>query len=130
MNMSNYELDGQADAVVKLHRMLNALAQAEVGDDVMETMVSALMKQMEDGYRLAFPILAGSGRVLLCVALLARANDPRLKAVRQLRVSGEATHVLIFLAFASEREWVKQATQMSRLFPEQPDKPEWMIAEK
>jgi hypothetical protein len=109
--------------------MLNKLAETEVGDGLINSMVSALMKQMEGGYRLAFPVVKGHRRILRCVALLAPASDRRLKAIRQLQVTPGATHVVVFLAFESEPQWLEQANQMTRLFPEQPGKPELVIAE-
>jgi hypothetical protein len=115
---------------VKLHRMLNKLAETKVGDSFIGAITSAMLEQMEDGYRLAFPIFVDPHKLILqCVALLARANDPRLKAIRQLQISQKANHVLVFQAFASSNEWLKQATQMAKLFPEQPDKPELVITE-
>ena len=74
-NMSHEKSDEQVDAMVKLHRMLNNLAITKVGDGFINATTSAMRKQMEDGYRLAFPAFMGHGELLRCVALLARAND-------------------------------------------------------
>ncbi len=116
--------------MVKIHRMWNKLAETKVGNDFSGATISALLKQMEDGYRVAFPIFMDQGQVIHCVALLALANDPRLRAIRQLEVAVDATHVFVFLAFPSEKEWLKQAIQIAKLFPEQPGKPELIIATK
>jgi hypothetical protein len=120
----------QAASTVRLHRLLNKLAEMQVGDGFINALASALLEQMEAGYRLTFPVVIGQGRIVQCVALLARASDRRLKAIRQLAVPAEVTHVLVFLAFASEHEWLKQASLIKRLFPEQPDKPEWVFGAK
>jgi hypothetical protein len=108
----------------KLHRLVNRLAEAKGGERFINALTSALLGQIEDGYRLTFPVLMGDDGPMRCVALLALTSDFRLKAIRQLQVPSEATHVLVFLAFASESEWLKQADAFARLFPEQPDKPE------
>ncbi len=128
MNMSN-EKDEWPSGTVRLHRLLNKLAEADVGDGFINSLASAMTEQMEDGYRLTFPVVKTHGRILQCVALLAPASDRRLKAIRQLQVTPGATHVLVFLAFESEPQWLEQANQMTRLFPEQPGKPELVIAE-
>jgi len=113
--------------MIRLHRLLNKAAESKIESDLLEAMIFALLDQMEDGYRLAFPEVTGGEQVLRCVALLALASDPRLRAIRQLRVPRGATHVLIFLAFTSESEWLKQADQMAMLFPEQPNVAELIL---
>jgi hypothetical protein len=128
--LSNQKPDSQVGPTVSLHRMLNRLAMTEVGDAFINGIASALLEQMEDGYRFVVPLsIRPGGQVLRCVALLALVNDPRLRAFRQLRISPGATHVLVFQAYASEGEWLKQVNLMAKLFPEQPDKPEFILAE-
>ncbi len=129
-NMAPEKSHTLGDAQARLQRMLNRLAETEMADDAINALASALLEQMEDGYRLTFPIVMCHGRTLQCVALLARATDRRLRAIRELRVAPQATHVFVFHAFASEHEWLEQATQMTRLFPEQPDKPERVVGVK
>jgi hypothetical protein len=114
--------------MIKLHRLVNRLAQCEVGDTLINAVASSLLGQIDDGYRLGFPMITGHGRLLQCVTVLAVATDPRLKCIRQLQVPADATHVLVFLAFTSEREWEAQAKQMAVLFPEQADKPVSVIS--
>ena len=119
----NQNTNEQVKATVKLHRLLNRLAASSAEDAFINAMVLAMLRQMVGGYRLAFPIIESQGVMLRCVALLAQANDRRLMAIRQLRISPGATHILVFLAFASEHEWLKQAKQIARLFPAQPTNP-------
>jgi hypothetical protein len=112
---------------VSLHKVVNRLVESKIDNDMVEDMISRLLPQMKDGYRLAFPCFITGKQILQSVVLLALASDPRLKGIRQLQVPSDATHVLVFLAFDSNEKWLQQANKIVRLFPEQPDAPEFVI---
>jgi hypothetical protein len=119
--------DKEPRNMVRLYRVLNRLAQTSISDNTINALASSLLQHMEDGYRLVFPILMHNDNVLQCVALLALADDPRWETIREWKVTAGATHVLLFFAFASEDLWFKHVTHLARLFPEQPEKTEFII---
>ena len=126
---SNKPSEEKTHEMVKLHRFINAVVKNNIENGFINNLVTALLNEMEDGYRVVFPALQNKGRVVQCVALLALAHDPRLKSIRQLIIPSEATHVLVMMGFQSENEWLQCATQVTKMFPEQPSKHEWIIVE-
>ena len=114
--------------MIKLHRLINRLVQEHVDDDTLNATTGTMLSQMRDGYRLGFPVFVADRRVLFGIALVTEAHDARLRAIRQLSsIDPNATHVVVILAYAEEKEWLEQASQIKRLFPEQPFETEFAV---
>jgi hypothetical protein len=114
----------------QVHRMINSLALAALGDGFINALMSEMGNQMQNGYRLAFPMFSGRDAGLLrCIALLTTASEPRLRAVRDLQIVPGATHVFLLSAYDSEAEWLWHASRIATIFPEQPDAPMICIGE-
>ena len=104
---------------MNVHKMQNRAAEL-LGEETHNEILTLLAGQMQFGYRLVFPtFLIGAVKPQLSVALLARANDPRVRRINGLVLSPKADHVFVFMVFAKEAEWLRYAKQVAKVFPEQ-----------
>lgn len=105
---------------MKVHKMQNRSAEL-LGEETHKEILTMLASEMQSGYRLTFPIFSiNEVTTLLSVALLARANDPRVRRIKGLAMPPQADHLFLFVAFTNEDEWLKYTKNLLRLFPEQP----------
>lgn len=104
---------------MKVHRVWNKAAE-RIGEEVSAQLLTLLSGQMQGGYRLALPLLCHGSQPQYSIILLARAGDFRLRVLKDVTVTSEATHVFVFFVFAREAEWRRFAKQITRAFPEQP----------
>jgi len=45
----------------------------------------------------------------------------------KMSLKSDATHVFLFQGYAGEQEWLRDAKGIIRLFPEQPNQPEFVV---
>lgn len=104
---------------MKIYFVRNRAAE-RLGDDAYPEVLNMFTRQLENGYRVAFPVVRKFGKVTQTVALLARSDDSRLKCVKELSPSSDSTHVFCLWAFGNHGEWLRFATQIIAVFPDQP----------
>lgn len=129
-------MDTSGTSDIRLHLVKNRQADA-IPAPIIRRLVSQLLDELDTSnsnknYRLVFPVLLVPRGVLQTVCLVAACTDLRLKelfarSAGLQRPSDDATHVAIVLAFTNETRWLKEARDMGRIFPEQPDAPETVL---
>lgn len=112
----------------RIHLVLNRCSRNRVPATFRDRLVSEVLSQMADNYRIAFPVFCDGPEPLRMVVLAARADDDRLRHIADCRPEAGAEIVVFVLAFESETAWFRQATSLITLFPEQPNMPEFVIA--
>lgn len=107
--------------MMTVERILNHAAEKLESTGLLDQLLDSMGNQIED-YRLTFPTLFEKGRVVQIIALLAYRDDTRLATI--LRRNGivlktRSDLVFLCLAYHSEKEYLKQAKSIVRIYPEQ-----------
>jgi hypothetical protein len=122
-------VEGATEKPAKLQLVMNRLWREQTSEDQTQALMTAAMQEMQDGYRVAFPIMVAAGGVCMGVALVAK-RDWRTDLILGSEGASDATHVAILLLFSDDAEWEAEADKFVRLWPEQSNKPSRMVNAK
>lgn len=88
-----------------------------------DELIKIMRAQMTD-YRLIFPLLICDNTIVLMIALMTYANDPRMLSMlkcRQQTFNNDADILFMCHGYLSENEWRCKAKNIIKVFPEQID---------